>query len=308
MTAVRSLHPLVLALLVTGAVSGACSNTVDDSQNILPGGEDLSVPDTVMGTDTGVDGATGSSVCGDCFEVGTWYRFTSLTVESLDRGDHPLLFILNALWEADIARAELNVLFEVIEADDEHVVVNAMNAARLGQDDGTYCLLPETLFVFDLARDDCELSQSEPAQLNILAGTQDFPKNCALDLPLPNAIPVQDVLLTASMSADCQRLTSGHVPEAALSRDDLGMICTCTTTPDQYAESCGEFVADYEDDDGRCRGCNDNYINLEAFMLQFQDLEFLCQTADGGDAVCLEAGFEAERIDFTPPTCDEVAE
>jgi hypothetical protein len=302
---------LLLALFAWG-----CQGEEDATPNRLPlSGEDTEA-DTDGALDTTVDPDAVVSAC-DCLKVGDWYRFDTLAVTALDgQKRHPIVSVLNALWEADIARQELNVLFEVTALDDASVTFRAVNAARLNDDLTQTCLLPYTAVEMVFARQGCALAMTESSSLNIYAGSQSIPKNCGPSLAVPHTIPVYNVKLTMNLSATCDAITDGVVAQAALSELELGSICTCSTAPDQSAEwccanhdpnnpdpNCPAVSADYQDPNGRCNGCGETFNNLLDLLKQFGALPFKCVAPDGSKAVCLDAKFAGARVPLAPASC-----
>ena len=76
----------------------ACENEIDTSPNILP---------TSTPVELDMDSSTESDMmvtdgCTSCTEIGTWYRFNKLQLETVDNGPHPVIQVLNSLWTADV--------------------------------------------------------------------------------------------------------------------------------------------------------------------------------------------------------------
>ncbi len=307
---------LCVALLATG-----CENELDETPNNLPV-QDAAVPDAARadadappadggGGDGGAT-CTGPEAagCGDCPVAGDWYRFTLLQVDLLDGRNHPLRPLLNALWAADIERAELNVLFEILEVDGPRVRLRALNGARNEPHDGTFCLLPATSVEMTLLRDGCGFCMAEPAGINIYAGAVKsdepsgyVPKNCAPDLEFPHTIPIRNVRLSGKHDADCGHILEAKVVGAALPKSALGKVCTCATAPNAFAEQC----VTTDDVAEGCGGCPGSYRNLLTYLEMFgggMSLQYGCRTPEGEEAVCIDATFAAERLSMTPPDCE----
>ncbi len=309
-----------LRLVMVAALFAGCESEVDDSPNNLPQAStavDMAVVDAQapVGDGGAADGgaphcsAAGHPGCGDCPSVGDWYRFTELKVDKLDGRNHPLRPLLNALWAADITRAELNILIEVTAVEGDVLNIRVLNAARNEAHDGTYCLLPATEVPFVLRRDGCGLCQDTPAGINVYAGAVNsdepsgyVPKNCAPELAVPHTIPIRNVLLSASTDGDCGHILEGKVFGAGLPKSALGKICTCATAPNAFSEQC---VTTDDVADG-CGGCPGSYRNLLTYLEMFgggESLAYGCQTPEGEEAACLDASFAAERLTFTPVNC-----
>jgi hypothetical protein len=230
--------------------------------------------------------------------VGDWYRFTIMQIASLD-GDrtHGAIRTLNTLWANDINNDLLNVLFEVKEVSATQVKVRALNAARYNEPDTGYCLLPATAIEFVFERDGCDFINPEPSGINIYAGSVDIPKNCSPELPAPNTIPVRSVTLQGTFSDGCGQIIRGRVPSASIPQSGLSQTCTCILPT---VESCEGLEPDFESE--QCPGCNQRYTSLNQQLSLFGALTYSCE-ADGEASVCLEAEFEAERLNFTPSDC-----
>ena len=134
-----------------------------------------------------------------CLAVGTWYRFDTLGLTSLDGKLHPVISALNPLWLADMGIDELNILFEVTEVTQNTLTFRAVNAARVGTD-GDICVLTDTGVTFTFPRDGCTLNASEESGIHVYAGDETHPKNCTTALPVHHAIPVSK---TGQVSLSC---------------------------------------------------------------------------------------------------------
>ena len=296
------LNVSLLALLLCSA----CENEVDTTPNVLPmpvmeAGSVAGTGD--MGNEEGgaETGGSEESGCASCVEVGTWYRFDLLKLNSLDGGSHPVVGVLNSLWRSEVDDHIINVLFEVREVEGDRIIMGAMNAAWLSEAEDDYCVLPSTAIEFNFAREGCDISNQDPAGINIYAGSQEIPKNCSPDGgDAKHAIPVRSVLLGGSFDTECQRIDEGLVRSAAIKRSSLEQTCTCLNT----LEACVGLDDAYPGDDrfGECAGCNTNYSSLARQLTTFQALNWDCEV-DGEEAVCIEASFSAQRLDFTPPVC-----
>jgi len=276
-----------------------CENEVDDSANILPSND-------MMVQDAAPPAPDGGATCRDCLEVGMWYRFDTLTVETLAGEVHPAVPTLNAAWAADVENKELNILFEIMAIEGDTISIRAINAALLGE--GDICLLPDTAVDLTIASDapgGCEFTTTEPAGINVYAGTTDHSKSCAPNRPIANSIPVEQLQLTNGVNADCSRITTGKVVEAAIPATALTEVCTCLAGLTGPATLCPELDADYAADNGSCAGCNLGYQPLGELvaLVGGSELKTECTDAAGGPAVCLSASFEAVRLDASPANC-----
>lgn len=308
--------PLALSLALPLALLPSCSNPIDTSPNLLPSAEGGvsagaaagSVAGSVAGAAAGAQaGVAAGGPCESCPSVGDWYRFSALSVVSLDGNpSHGSIGVLNNLWRADIAGSLLNVMFEVVEVTPDQLVVRALNAARLAdvsmaEEGRGYCLLPETAIEFRFAREGCGFTNPEASGINIYSGRTDIPKNCSPTLSAPNTIPVRGVTLTGDFNPTCGKIIGGRVPSASIPRSALTATCSCLSP---VVESCGGLNPEYMGNtSGECAGCGPIYTSLNTQLSLFGPLSYGC-SADGEDAVCLEASWEAERLDFTPSVCD----
>ena len=279
--------------LVAGVAT--CSNPTDDSENVLP-----------MPAAAG-DGHAGPASCGkcDCMKVGVWYRFDQLALTSIDgHTEHGLMNNLNDLWKADIAANQLNFYMEVKAVSDTEVTMRVVNGARIAN--GTeICLLDYTAVEVIHPRDGCCLGASKTTAMNVYAGTDLQPKNCAPSLPVKHAIPVGTAVLDTLVFPDavdgCNEVTgavlSGSLPVASLEK-----ICTCLSGT---AEDCGDLDPGFTDGKAvGCAGCSSKYFNLMTLLSVFKPkLSFECTSADGKPAACLTARFSGVKIDAPPNSC-----
>ena len=285
-----SLH-FVLSLSLA-LLWGCEENPVDTSPNVFPD------PVTAEPDMEPVPQEPGA--CSDCLMEGSWYRFDLLELKTLDGEPHPVVGVLNGLWGSDVEAQVLNVLFEVRSVTETEVVMGAMNAAWVSEDDDGYCLLPETAIEFVFGRDGCSIENSIPAGINIYAGSLETPKNCSAGGDAINAIPVRDVILGGVFTSECGAISDGNVISAAIKQSALENTCSCLGDLD----TCVGLDPAYEGNaQGECGGCNSNYNSLARQLTIIRPLEWSCQI-DGDPAVCLEAGFSAQRLSFTPANCE----
>ena len=250
----------------------------------------------------------------DCLQVGDWYRFDNLTLNSLDGNpSHPARGILNNLWAVDIRTLQLNVLFEITDISDggttREVTIRAMNAAYNGDTIESICLLPSTEISFTLAVDGCGFSPISSGGINIYAGSQEIPKNCGPDVVVPHTIPVRNVALEGIFEAGCGRILEGKVPGASLGQLEIGGICTCLASSPEALERCEGPASGYQDPAGLCNGCGERYSNLGEQLETLnggRPLALGCEVDEGDGprpAICLDASFSAERLNFSPMNC-----
>ena len=299
-----------LCILCVLSLAG-CENEIDDTPNVLPTGPTAGEGSAgegsagegagaTAGESAGATAGESASPCESCAEVGAWYRFTALELESLDGGPHPVISVLNNLWARDVDDHVLNVLFEVRSVEGDQITMGAMNAAWVSEADDDYCLMPETAIEFIFTQSQCSISNSDAAGINIYAGSKEIAKNCSPEGEATNAIPVRDVLLGADFSADCSQLLSGSVRSAAIKRSALEGTCSCLSP---VLESCEGVDPNFEgNSSGECVGCNTRYNSLSRQLNMFQELTWECEV-DGEQAVCLEASFAASKLSFTPSAC-----
>ena len=301
----RLANPIKLFIILASLFSlwTACENELDQSKNILP------TPQTEQDAmTTGMDAMVNNTAdmmvggaCATCPEIGSWYRFTKLQLDSIDRGPHPVISILNSLWSADVDSHALNILFEIKAVEGDQITVGAMNAAWLSEAENDYCILPETAIEFIFTQNNCTISNQQSAGINIYAGSQEIPKNCSPTGEALNAIPVRDVLLATEFTSDCGQLVNGVVQSAAIKKVALEETCSCLSP---VIASCEGIDSNFEGNNfGECAGCNTRYSSLSRRLNSIQQLNWECEV-DGEQAVCIGASFEANRLDFTPPVCD----
>jgi len=247
--------------------------------------------------------ANAGGACG-CIALGSWYRLDLFGLDTLDGENHPVIATLNPLWAADISKTELNLLFEVTGVTDAMVTFRAVNAARVGTE-GDMCVLESTQVEFAFPRAGCALTPSGESAINLYVGDEEHPKNCTAVLPVPHAIPIEQVVLEATMSADCTTIESGTVVSGVIGQHALLSTCTCLVLGSGMSDECGALDAAYVSDTGLCAGCNDTYFNLETLIKGFGALDYGCTALAGGPAVCIDGHFSAVRMAAPPPSCGE---
>ena len=188
------------------AVVAACSNPTDHKQNLLPGG-DAGGSDVALAGDAS---ATGGNC--DCLAPGQWFRFDTLQLESLNGEPHPITVLLNPLWQTDIDLHELNFYAEVTAVTADGVDIRVVNGARVGTK-GDTCMLEYTSTHVHFPRKGCQLLLSDPAEMNVYAGTQATPKNCSV-APYPavkHVIPIKKARLRLDMAEGCGKFAKGRL-------------------------------------------------------------------------------------------------
>jgi hypothetical protein len=280
----------------------ACENPVDVTPNAFDATREAGPADAAGGrladaaTASGEAGAEGPCAC---LAVGQVYRFDSLVLTTLDGGPHPAIPQLNTRWAKDMVAAELDVFFFVTRIEGDEVDIRAVNGAEVtGGAAGAQCELPATSVDFRLRRDGCTLTMTETAAINIYAGTDEIPKNCAPSLPVANTIPVQQVRLRFDVAPACEALTNGAVLEAGIPKSALQAVCTCLGND---ATSCVGAATT-----PNCGDCPGQYANLEALIKAVsggREPTYGCRTATDEPALCLEATFTASRFDPMLPVC-----
>ncbi len=284
----RRLLPLLLLV--------GCENTIDETPNRL-------VPDAsaVVDAQAVVDGG------GACPVVGDWYVFDSLVVEAI-KGDptHGSIPNLNTIWANDIRRKQLNVLFEILEADESHVRVRAMNAARRDDVMDDWCLVTETSTELVFERQGDRLTMTESGTVNIYAGSESIPKTCSPAGDPPHTIPIHEALLETRMEPGCRRVTEGRTLNAVLYGENLRKICSCLA-PDAPAEQCGALEEGFEG--FGCDGCNAIHRNLHSILESFTQPNEAGERVlyevgeDGRERLKLDASFTAVRLAEKPADC-----
>ena len=281
-----------MCYLVILLMFSACTNPVDDSENILK-------IETIQGK------------CSDCLEVGSNYRFTSLSLESVAGGEVSLMSALNAAWSNDISKGELSVFMRVESIENNTVTFRLMSGARVGAD--AKCLVTETQVALSLPLNEDGMGPSDPTDLYVYAGSEDHPKNCNRT-GAAHAIPVVNVTANVTCSGVCEpqdQDTLEGVFDAALTKEGLAGTCVCLDlSPSKLSdEVCGDFDAAYVSADGKCDGCGEKYQALEGLIPAFNggsDLDWAsCEESAGGEAACLTASFKAVKMDpaEVPPEC-----
>jgi hypothetical protein len=281
---------------VVSAVSvlslAGCENPTDASENKLPYQSRVEAVEEV---------ATEVSETGcDCLTVGRWYRFDTLALTSIDKGDHPVMATLNGLWEADIAGNELNILMEISAVSATEVKAKIRNGARIDESPNICAIASSTIDV-TFPRTGCRLDASSESAFNVYAGTETFPKNCSTTLPVKHAIPVSRAQLEGVISEDCGSIIAGKVPAGGLGQAELGQTCTCLVLPGAPASDCGALEPDFADT--ACVGCNSKYQPLSQLLQAFGEVKWLCQTDSGQPAACLTADFTAVALPAAMPAC-----
>lgn len=291
----------VISLAFT--LSLACSNELDLTPNVLPQPIDMSVEvDRGEGMGDMGDMNPDFDPCGDCLEVGAWYRFDELALKSLDGGAHPVIALLNSFWRTDVSNHVLNILFEVRAINGDQVVIGAMNAAWVSEAENDYCVLPSTAIEFTFTRTGCDIINQDPAGINIYAGSVEIAKNCSAGGVSDNAIPVRDVILGGSFTDECAKISEGTVVSAAIKRSALETTCSCLNGD---LQGCIGIDPSFEGNNfGECQGCNETYQSLARQLNTIRQLDWNCEV-EGEQAVCIEAGFDATRLDFSPPSCSQ---
>ena len=306
-------HVLYLTLigwLILGV--GCTENKIDTSPNILPSPQNEPNQGGSMGLGGGMGGDSGGSQggmqgeapCQSCIQEGSFYRFTELSLTSLDGNNaHPVIGTLNSLWAGDIENHQLNILFEIKEVSEDSLRVAALNAAWNGEGDDDYCLLTNTAIEFNFTRSECGFINEDPAGINIYAGSQEYPKNCSVTDEFPNTIPVRDVILEGAFNESCDEIISGVVPSAFIAKEALDQTCTCLIGPASPLDACKGPDSSYMGDaDGNCGGCNDSYRSLNSLLSAFGELNYSCSD-EGNPAVCIDAQYKAVLLNFTPEVC-----
>ncbi len=304
-----------LSIALISLSLGACSSeffsnrySTNEANNQLPTATvvDMQVN---MTDDQRVDDQTemGMTVdaCQDCPSTGSWYRFSSLKVTALNQNPQSrALPILNSLWQKDIENNFLNVMFQIESVENGQIKIKALNAALLNAESGEYCLLDETATIdtttqFTFSKDGCDFNPLDPSGINIYAGSTEIPKNCGPNLATKHSIPVRNVLLSGKFSDSCSRLIEGKVSNAAIPGNDLNGICTCLATGN--LDMCEGIDPNFSN--GSCDGCGARYTALSTQLMLFGESPNDRCPVNGENAICIDASFEAEKLDFTPTAC-----
>ncbi len=241
-------HPLVS--LVAGVTLAGCW-IGDTPAPELPqcevqgqGGCEQQVCDCLQGAPEGA-GETGLD--------GRVYRFTEMRIEE----PYALAGLLNDLWENDIDKHILNVMFVIGRARPSETgyplhdaTLDAASGWRdppeLVLDEGqaveSYCVLPGTRSPMTLVpktdcSGKCEVETQGRGELNFFAGSMDAPLNCSPDLEVPNSIPVRQVEASFVFDDDCTRIIHGRLT-ACLRRDEAMRICMCLRMPPDFDYTC----------------------------------------------------------------------
>lgn len=288
----------LIALFIGGLV--ACDGDPSVLPNVLPWVDATTTSDTTDPGDAAGPGDTGGGAC-DCLAVGTWYRFDSMVLETIGGGDHPVIGTLNALWAADMAKAELNIFFQLTAVSADTLEFRAMNAARRTDTTSEVCLLPSTEASFTMPREGCTIKDSAESSISVYAGSVDNPKNCSTVLPVPHAIPVDRAVIRGEFDPSCEAVSSGVVVGGTLGETALEQVCACLLLGDELAETCGALDPEFE---GDCPGCNDSYQPLSALLNAFGPVNFDCESSTGDPATCITGLFTASRWDMPIEDCD----
>ncbi len=248
-----------------------------------------------------------AETCDTCLQPGSWYRFNELKITAINqKPNSPVINILNPLWKRDIENQFLNVMFQIDRVENGQIMIRAMNAALSNPETGEYCLLDtgskidtSTTFTFD--QSGCDFTPTTPSGINIYAGSVDIPKNCAVNLPTKHSIPVRNVMLSGSFSEGCSKLINGKVSNAGIPGDELSGVCTCLSPGS--VDNCGTIDPAYVGNNGKCAGCGSAYTSLGDQLMLLREAPISACPVDGKDAVCIDASFSADRLDFTPSIC-----
>lgn len=282
------------ALMVAVALWG-CTNDLDDTPNRLL----LADAEVVVE----LDAAPGAQACVPA--VGSWFAFDTLGVVSLS-GDtnHGAIPNLNSIWAGDIAKKQLNILFEVLEASETGLRVRAINAARKDDDPDDWCLVPYTATELHFVRDGQDLEMDTQAGINIYAGSESIPKTCSPGGDPRNTIPIREARLKGRLTNDCERIVEGTTVEAVMFAEALETICNCLA-PNATAEACGALNPEFESLVPGCDGCNISHANLARILqsLTPPGTTLVVPGEDGKGRIHLEAFFTAARLTETPQSC-----
>lgn len=303
---------LALLLIGTLALAAGCRQDEPDCQpNNLPRVESVdtgpAASDTGPGQDQGgpvdlgpaIDGDVGQPPMPTCPAVGDWYRFTSLVASAFDDNPaHPAIGALNGVWASNIAARELNIFFEVVEVTRTEVLFRAISGARPDAGDASWCLLADSAIDITMQRSGDRLTMTDSAGINIYAGTETIPQNCAWGLDVCHAIPVREAVLAATFSGECALIEGGEILQASIRRSAMASICTCLSS----VEQCGALDPDYAERAG-CEGCSPNFYRLDELLNSFGNLEGRCPLEDGEPGICVTGSFAAERLDVVPQVC-----
>ena len=288
----------VMSFIAAVGVVAGCSNPIDDKVNYLV----ADVPPPPAGA------------CSKCLKVGNWYRFSELGVKDIGGAGPALVSALNGAWKQDIGKKELNIFWRVESISADGVIVKAVSGARTGTGDSSgWCLLDKsTAEIKAPFTADGQLGASAKTSMQVYAGSEPSPKNCAPTLPV-HAIPVTEIEITSNCSGTCDPASADTITgtiKGGLAKAVIPSICTCVILDDRYSDSCGVPDGVWKDPDDKCNGCGPpgavNYINLGTLITSFnggQDINYDCKAADGGPAACLDADFTAERIETAPEPC-----
>lgn len=303
------------------AMLAACTNPVDDRENVLPRAEDTAVVDTADAGDTVADlaeDATAADTVCACLQPGQWFRFDALKLETIDGAPHPVTGTLNNLWLKDIKAFELNFFFETTKVSATEVEFRVINAARVGTA-GATCLLPDTETTVVFPRKDCQLLLSAETGINVYAGTQKNVKNCSIGTTsfpgsggktVRHVIPVRKARLSADIAQGCGAIANGKVESGSFSKFALENTCTCLVTgkdpatgKDNNSDICLSPDPAFKGEGDECNGCSDSFQSLSKLLNAFGELEYKCKTDADEPAACLQASFSAQRIDAPPALC-----
>ena len=295
----RSAAPrLLLAAALGLGAGGACSNPVDTSENKLPY---LSEQDTVVVDTTPADVDPGGCAC---LAPGQWFKFDTLALTSIDGlAESPVISILNGMWATDIGRGEISILLEVTAVTPTEVTMRVVNG-KLRDDGSDVCESEPSSATMVFPRQGCRLLPSGETSFNVYAGTESYPKNCAVDLPVQHVIPVSRAVLAGTVSESCDAITAGEVPSGVLGKAEVSEVCTCINAP--TPQTCLPLDPTY--DSNGCNGCNAKYKRLDDLLISLtmgEGFTWSCATAAGDPATCLTASWSAARLPTDPPACAE---
>ncbi|MBT9560899.1 MAG: hypothetical protein IV100_33045 [Myxococcales bacterium] len=305
----RLLTPLLLALTAAG-----CLTDPESTQNVFPK-TSLSDANLLGDPDAGTDDdAPAATPCGCYPAVGTWYRFTTLSVKELAAAVPLVAESLNQLWQKDINNFELNILFQIkgIQADGQ-MALEAYSGARdpgLGNDAegepvlGT-CIVESTKFEFALPVNTCQYGPADKVELEVYAGTTSNPKNCVQGESF-HVLPVTEVRLGTVHSGICDGTDADYLEGelvGSIAETLLRGLCTCTK---DSSLDCDVPSAEYTSSTGNCGGCSKAFSPLYGLLLMLndnKDITYDCKTVDGDSAACIKATFKAQPMAVSPSAC-----
>ena len=246
---------------------------------------------------------------------GSPFRLTRLEIDEPEE----LATLLNTIWNTDILRNVVNVLFVVTDFEEGTAAAFNRITFKVGPGwrspheelsippaDGdpsesmvdSYCMLEGydvDMSVKPYHVHQCVFKTEEAGALYFHTGPLDNPIVCAPELEPPNSIPIQNLKVRLALNENCDGFTDGHL-EGCIAVDEANKICMCLTTGQCPMEHVD--MGDYESDDlaAYCKDkCGFKWISLGQSMAAF-GLVPTCLTLDGREGYRVQGFIDGHSV------------